>query len=113
MSVRASAGVWEHLTRFLRTKHSQCVNVHIGGHVQTGGYRQLGRSFGLFGYYVTSFELIDHKGNSKEVTKASDPELFYALLRGSPGNLGVITHLTIEVLRDSDYKGSRGVKPLY
>ncbi|KAI9767280.1 MAG: hypothetical protein M1839_004546 [Geoglossum umbratile] len=93
--------------------HGQCVNVHIGGHVQTGGYGQLGRSFGLFGDRVLSLELIDYDGNFKEVTRTSDPELFYALLGGSPGNLGVITHFTIEVLRDSDYKGSLGLKSLY
>jgi FAD binding domain len=93
--------------------HGQCVNVHVGGHVQTGGYGQLGRSFGLFGDHVVSLEVVDHEGNSKEVTRASDPELFYAILGGSPGNLGVITHFTIEVHRDSDYKGSRGLKALY
>ncbi|KAH0557098.1 hypothetical protein GP486_005112 [Trichoglossum hirsutum] len=93
--------------------HGQCVNVHIGGHVQTGGYGQLGRSFGLFGDHVLSLELIDHDGNFKEVTRTSDPDLFYALLGGSPGNLGVITHFEIEVFRDSDYKGSLGLKSLY
>jgi FAD binding domain len=93
--------------------HGQCINVHIGGHVQTGGYGQLGRSFGLFGDHVVSLEVVDHEGNFKEVTRDSDGELFYALLGGSPGNLGVITHFTITVHRDEDYKGSRGVKSLY
>lgn len=93
--------------------HGQCINVHIGGHVQTGGYGQLGRSFGLFGDHVTSLEVVDHEGNFKEVTRKNDPELFYALLGGSPGNLGVITHFTITVHRDQDYKGSRGLKALY
>ena len=93
--------------------HGQCVNVHLGGHVQTGGYGQLGRSFGLFGDHVVSLELVDHEGNFKEATRKSDSELFYALLGGSPGNLGVITHFTIMVHRDSDYQGSRGVKSLY
>ena len=93
--------------------HGQCVNVHLGGHVQTGGYGQLGRSFGLFGDHVVSIELVDHNGDFKEVTRSSDSELFYALLGGSPGNLGVITHFTIEVHRDKDYVGSRGLKALY
>ena len=93
--------------------HGQCTDVHVGGHVQTGGYGQLIRSFGLFGDHVISFEIVDHEGNCKEVTQASDPELFYAFLGGSPGNLGVLTHFTIEVHRDSDYQGSRGLKALY
>lgn len=93
--------------------HGQCVNVHLGGHVQTGGYGQLGRSFGLFGDHVVSIELVDHNGDFKEITRSSDPEMFHALLGGSPGNLGVITHFTIEVHRDQDYVGSRGLKALY
>jgi FAD binding domain len=93
--------------------HGQCVNVHLGGHVQTGGYGQLGRSFGLFGDHVLSLEVVDHEGNIKEVTRNSDKELFYALLGGSPGNLCVITHFTIEVHRDQDFQGSRGLRSLY
>jgi hypothetical protein len=69
----------------------------------------LGRSFGLFGDH----EVVDHEGNFKEVTRASDPELFYTILGGSPGNLGMIAHFMIEVHRDSDYKASRGLKSLY
>ena len=93
--------------------HGQCTHVHLGGHVQTGGYGQLGRSFGLLGDHVISLEIVDHAGNFKEVTKTTDPEMFYALLGGSPGNLGVLTHFTIEVHRDADHKGSKGLKALY
>lgn len=93
--------------------HGQCTHVHLGGHVQTGGYGQLGRSFGLLGDHVISLEIIDDEGNSKEVTKTSDPDLFWALLGGSPGNLGVLTHFTLEVHHDSDYDGSRGLKAIF
>ena len=93
--------------------HGQCVDVHLGGHVQTGGYGQLGRSFGLLGDHVVSIEVVDHNGDFKKVTRTGDPEMFHALLGGSPGNLGVITHFTIEVHRDKDYVGSRGLKVLY
>ena len=93
--------------------HGQCTEVHLGGHVQTGGYGQLARSFGLLGDHVVSLEIVDHEGEFKEITKATDPELFFAFLGGSPGNLGVLTHFTIEVHRDSDFQGSRGLKALY
>lgn len=93
--------------------HGQCTDVHVGGHVQTGGYGQLARSFGLFGDHVLSVEIVDHEGKYKEITRATDPEMFYAILGGSPGNLGVLTHFTLEVHRDSDYQGSRGLKALY
>ncbi len=77
------------------------------------GYGQLGRSFGLFGDHVLSLEIIDTDGNSREITKANDPDLFWAFLGGSPGNLGVLTHFTIQVHQDEDYNGSRGMKALY
>ena len=93
--------------------HGQCTDVHLGGHVQTGGYGQLIRSFGLFGDHVVSIELIDYNGNVNEITRTSDSELFFAILGGSPGNLGVITHVTLQVHRDSDHEGSRGLKALY
>ncbi|KAJ9664963.1 hypothetical protein H2201_005015 [Coniosporium apollinis] len=114
-SVSWSLGAFNaYLTKHkLFVPHGQCTHVHLGGHVQTGGYGQLGRSFGLFGDHVLSLEMVDHEATFKEVTKATDPELFYAILGGSPGNFGVLTHFTIEVHRDSDYKGSRGLKALY
>jgi len=39
------------------------IDVHLGGHVQTGGYGQLGHSFDLFGNHVVSIELVDYKAN--------------------------------------------------
>ncbi|KAI3391571.1 hypothetical protein diail_7063, partial [Diaporthe ilicicola] len=93
--------------------HGQCTEVHVGGHVQTGGYGQLGRSFGLFGDHVLSLEIIDHAGEEREITRTSDPEMFFAWLGGSPGNLGVLTHFSIEVHRDSNYVGSMGLKALH
>ena len=93
--------------------HGQCSHVHLGGHVQTGGYGQLGRSFGLFGDHVVSLEIIDCNGKEVKVTKDSNSDLFYAILGGSPGNFGVLTHFTIKVYSDEDYKGSCGLKAVY
>jgi hypothetical protein len=81
--------------------------------VQTGGYGQLGRSFGLFGDHVLSLEIIDHDGQEKEITRSSDPDLFFAWLGGSPGNFGVLTHFSIEVYRDADYHGSLGLRAVH
>ncbi|KAL8942233.1 MAG: hypothetical protein Q9211_001477 [Gyalolechia sp. 1 TL-2023] len=83
--------------------HGQCKDVRLGGHAQTGGYGQLGRSFGLLGDHIWGIRMINHDGEIQEVTKASNPELFYAILGGSPGNFGVITHYTIEVYHDTDH----------
>ena len=96
--------------------HGQCQGVHLGGHVQSGGYGQLGRSFGLFADYVVALEVVDPDNAPnyiKEVTRKSDPDLFYALLGGSPGNFGVITHITIAPQDDNNHKGSHGLKAIH
>jgi hypothetical protein len=112
-----SPGLWvTSMPGWARTEfvpHGQCENVHLGGHVQTGGYGQLGRSFSLFGDHVISIELFDHDGKFQEVTRNSDPEMFHALLGGSPGSLSVITHFTIQAYRDKNYVRSRGLKALH
>ncbi|GKT47689.1 FAD-linked oxidoreductase [Colletotrichum spaethianum] len=101
----------------------QCAYVGVGGHGQTGGYGQLGRSFGLFGDHIKTIRLVCHDGIIRDVTKASDPELFYALLGGSPGNFGIITHYIVEVYKSKSYlgtvvgpnefKGPHGIKALW
>ncbi|KAK4610094.1 hypothetical protein CLAFUW4_13706 [Fulvia fulva] len=93
--------------------HGQCSHVHLGGHVHTGGYGQLGRSFGLFGDHVWAFWTINADSQEVFVTKGSDPELFWATLGGSPGNFGVTTHVLLEVHRDAHYKGSLGLKAMH
>ncbi|KAF3918430.1 hypothetical protein ABW21_db0201218 [Orbilia brochopaga] len=97
----------------LFTSHGQCIDVRLGGHIQTGGWGQALRSFGLFGDQVNSIEIVDHEGNFVTVTPSSDKELFSAILGGSPGNFGVITHFTVKVYRDVEYEGARGLKSLF
>ena len=116
--VRASVS-WSvgELVDFLASKKlfvptGQCAEVCLGGHVQTGGYGQLIRSFGLLGDHVVSIELIDTNGDCEEVTRSKEDK-FYALLGGSPGNLGVLTHFTLEVYRDTDYDGSLGLLAIH
>lgn len=90
--------------------HGQCYHVHLGGHAQTGGYGQLTRGFGLFADHVTELEIINADCQKITVNKVSEPDLFFALLGGSPGNFGVLTHFTIKPLRDVDHPLSRGMK---
>lgn len=87
----------------------QCATVCLGGHVQTGGYGMLSRSFGLLGDYVVKLEIIDHKGDVVVITKETHPDLFYGFLGGSPGNMGVLTHFTVEVQEDRKHEGSKGM----
>ncbi|CAH0020149.1 unnamed protein product [Clonostachys rhizophaga] len=87
----------------------QCSTVCLGGHVQTGGYGMLARSFGLLGDYVRELEIVDYSGTVVKVDKEEHPDLFYGFLGGSPGNLGVLTHFKIEVQDDKKYEGSKGL----
>ncbi|KLP05641.1 Uncharacterized protein Y057_10201 [Fusarium fujikuroi] len=83
----------------------QCAYVCLGGHGQTGGYGQLGRSFGLLGDYIVDIPLIDHQGQVGHVNQDHNAELFNAIRGGSPGNFGVITHYTISTLKAKSYMG--------
>lgn len=91
----------------------QCITVHLGGHVQSGGYGQLGRSFGLLADHVTQLEIINHEGEAEVVTKESNPDMFFAVLGGSPGNFCVLKHFTFKVHKDQDYSSSMGLKCMY
>ncbi|KAJ7626110.1 hypothetical protein FB45DRAFT_836351 [Roridomyces roridus] len=93
--------------------HGQCRQVFLGGHVQTGGYGQLIRAFGLLGDHIRALEIIDCDGRERTITQRSDPEMFFAWLGGSPGNLGVLTHVLMEVYRDADYNGSIGIRAVH
>ncbi|RHZ45673.1 hypothetical protein Glove_661g20 [Diversispora epigaea] len=95
--------------RFLPS--GQCEYVGLGGHVQTGGYGQLARGFGLLTDYVTEIRIISYDETEQDYKakwiKKGD-ELFRAVIGGSPGNFGIITHVKFMVLKDSDYPNSRG-----
>ena len=49
--------------------HGQCVHVHLGGHVQTGGYGQLVRAFGLLSDYVEGFDIVLASGDHVRIWK--------------------------------------------
>ncbi|KAF4342881.1 cytokinin dehydrogenase 3 [Fusarium beomiforme] len=87
----------------------QCSTVCLGGHVQTGGYGMLARSFGLLGDWVRELDIVDYNGEIVKITKDTHPDLFYGFLGGSPGNLGVLTHFKIEVQADENHRGSKGL----
>ena len=93
--------------------HGVCENVHVGGHSHTGGYGMMYRSFGLFGDHIRSFEIITADAEKVTVTRESNPELFFAVLGGCPGNFGVLTHIVIEPYRDVDHPNSRGLLGVY
>lgn len=105
--------------RGLFIPHGQCSHVHVGGHAHTGGYGQLGRAFGLFGDHIEEIEVYTAKGGvptkitaRRDSKDPEEKELFYAVLGGSPGNIGILLSLVLRVHRDEDHPNSRGLKLL-
>lgn len=94
--------------------HGECCEVHIGGHTQTGGVSVISRTFGLMIDHLLRFDIILADGSKRTVNRDSqdplDQDLWFAVLGGSPGNLGVLTSITIKYLKDADYPKSRGFK---
>jgi len=102
-----------------------CTHVHLGGHVQTGGYGMLCRSFGLLSDHVEGFDIVladgDGQGQARHVSVwkpnsefasadqliAGNDDLFWAVMGGSPGNFGILTHVRIRPRHDKDYPDSR------
>jgi FAD/FMN-containing dehydrogenase len=88
--------------------------VHVGGHAHTGGYGLPGRAFGLFADHIVSARVITADGRARWYSRgATDPEeadVFYAVLGGSPGNFGVLTHVKLEVHKDADHPDARGLR---
>jgi hypothetical protein len=87
----------------------QCTTVCLGGHVQTGGYGMLARSFGLLGDYIEELYIINHAGEEEVLSRTKNKERFLGFLGGSPGNMGILTHFKLEVQEDKLHENSKGL----
>jgi FAD/FMN-containing dehydrogenase len=92
--------------------HGECPGVCIGGHVQTGGFGHLLRSFGLALDHVKSFDIVLSDGSLKTVVRPDPGEatddIYWAVLGGGPGSFGVVTEIVFECIRDLDHPKSFG-----
>jgi len=90
----------------------QCRTVHIGGHCQTGGVGFMMAAFGLQADWVYAIEIITADLQklyiTRDTTNTTEADLFFSTIGGSPGNFGIITHVTYNCLKDSDYPRSVG-----
>ncbi len=103
--------------------HGHCAGVGMGGHLHTGGYTLFERAFGMFIDHVARFRIIlaDCEACSirwihRPDRLAPDPdndELWFSVLGGSPGNFGIVTHVTANLLWDKDYPEARGYRGIY
>jgi FAD binding domain-containing protein len=99
--------------RNLFLPHGQCGSVHLGGHILSGGYGQNTRAHGILADHVLTLEIISSDGSIQTLHRADNTTnqgLFWAMLGGSPGSFGVLTHVTFKPLHDEDYPHSRGMK---
>lgn len=98
-----------------------CYNVHLGGHVHTGGYGMVARSHGLLADHVKAFDIIIGTGEKVRVVKPDTPayaeakeelhelndDLYFGVLGGSiGGNFGVVTQFEFTPIRDADHPNS-------
>jgi len=94
--------------------HGECCGVHVGGHSQTGGFSVITRTFGVMIDYLLRFDIILPDGTKRTVTRPEPgqevPDLWFAVLGGSPGNFGVVTSITVQYLKDEDYPNARCFK---
>ena len=69
--------------------------------VQTGGYGNWMRQFGLFNSYVSTFDIVLSDGSLVTVTRPEDDvtsrfndDLWHAFLGGASGSFGVVVDIT-------------------
>jgi hypothetical protein len=80
-----------------------CQTVGLGGHMQSSALGYFGRSFGLGMDYVQTINIVTADAKLRAVTYASDPELYWAILGGSPGSWGAVVNYTMNSVNSSDY----------
>lgn len=67
------------------------------GYTLGGGLPVLGRAFGFAADHVRSLEVVTADGRVRHVDADHLPDLYWGL-RGSKGNLGIVTSMTVELL---------------
>ncbi|KAG2359542.1 FAD-binding domain-containing protein [Suillus spraguei] len=78
--------------------------VGVGGFVLGGGYSFISNEYGLSVDNIVSLELVLPNGQVTNVTKSSNPGLFYAL-RGGFNNFGIVATVTMKAHPQSEVWG--------
>jgi hypothetical protein len=96
--------------------HGECPRVAIGGHVQSGGYGHLLRSYGLALDHVYQFNVYQADGTLVTVSRPparDETSLLWGVLGGGPGSFGILTEITFECIADVDHPYSWGYRAAY
>lgn len=72
-----------------------CTTVGVAGHVQSGGFGSLSKSFGTAAGNLIEAEVVTADGAIRVVNAHQDPDLYWALKGGGGGAFGVVTRLTL------------------
>ncbi|KAK2049429.1 FAD binding domain-containing protein [Colletotrichum somersetense] len=85
----------------------ECPTVGLaGGYTQGGGHSALSTSFGLSADNVLEWEVVTADGTLRTASKTENPDLYWALSGGGPGNWGVVTSLTVKAHPDAKFGGA-------
>ncbi len=101
-TARAQAGVrWQQVIADagvfgLAPLNGSSPTVGVVGYTLGGGLGPIARQYGLAADHVLSIDLVGADGTLRQVTRRSDPDLFWAVL-GTRGNFGVVTALEFSV----------------
>lgn len=71
-----------------------------GGFVQGGGHGPLSGLYGFGADQALSFEVLTASGDFITANSKSNPDLYYALKGGGPGNYGVVLSVTLKTYPD-------------
>ena len=72
-----------------------CTTVGVAGHIQSGGFGSLSKTFGTAAGSLLEAEVVTADGVARIVNQHRDPELHWALKGGGGGGFGVVTRLTL------------------
>ena len=88
-----------------------CLDVGVGGHLQSSAVGLLGRSFGLGLDRVRRIRIaLAETGRIIDATAEHHPELFWAVLGGSPGSFGVVIEFEVELFNARCFPHAYGVR---
>ena len=113
--VSHALGDWAQLNNYhgIYLPMGVCANVHLGGHVHTGGWGMVARSHGILADRVKAFDIILASGEQERIVRPNaqttehNNDVYYAVLGGGRGgDFGIVTHWEFEPLRDEDHPNS-------
>lgn len=77
-----------------------------GGYTQAGGHGPLGAKYGLGSDQVLEYEVVTAKGKHVTASTAQNPDLYWAIAGGGPGNYAVLLSVTVKVHKDGPIAGA-------